>query len=382
MNLSKAWAAQLDDYAIDLAWSADSRLLAAASAAGPVTVFDGATGEKRHVLSGHADGTNAVAFAPAFQQPEAGSQTPESSARAPGLRPLTSGLLASCGQDGSVRFWDGASGIQTAEAKIASGAWAELVAWRPFAGSPVSGITNPVLAAGSPVSGTRNPVLAAAAGRKLVLLNPDGSVAHAFPDAPKTLSALAWHPQGGAVAAAWYGGVCLWDADDHRAQKEYAYGNAIAALVWSPDGRWLVAGAQDNAVHLWLPAENEEFHMSGYETKVRELSFSPDSRWLATGGARDACVWDCSGGGPEGREPLALPHADRVCAVAFQHAHDLLATAANDHEVNLWSPTRRQPLVATAKLTAPASKLGWSPDDTRLAIGSQQGGVLVLKVEN
>ena len=43
MNIAKAWTAQLDDYAIDLAWSADGRLLAAASASGPISVFD-ATG--------------------------------------------------------------------------------------------------------------------------------------------------------------------------------------------------------------------------------------------------------------------------------------------------------------------------------------------------
>jgi WD40 repeat protein len=205
-------------------------------------------------------------------------------------------------------------------------------------------------------------------------------VVHAFPEQPKTIAALAWHPRGGAVAVAWFGGVRLWDADDFHPQREYAYGSAIAALTWSPDGRWLVAGAQDNAVHLWIPEEEQEFHMSGYETKVRELSFSADSRWLATGGARDACVWDCSGAGPEGREPLALPHSDRVCAVAFQRARGLLATAAHDGDVDLWDPLRRQPLVAAVKLTAPASRLAWSPDDTRLAIGSQKGGVMVLTV--
>jgi WD40 repeat protein len=287
-------------------------------------------------------------------------------------------LLASGGQDGCVRFWDAAAGTQIAEAALGH-AWVEHVAWQLEVGRVI--LNAPTVIEETRRAKDSPPYLAAAAGRKLLLLNPDGSVAHAFPAAPKTLSALAWHPQGGAVAAAWYGGVCLWDAGDFHAQKEYAYGNAIHALVWSPDGRWLVAGAQDNAVHLWLPAENEEFHMSGYETKVRELSFSADGRWLATGGARDACVWDCSGTGPEGREPLALPHSDRVCAVAFQHAHDLLATAANDREVGLWSPTRGQALVAAAKLTAPASKLAWSPDDARLAIGSQQGGVLVLQVE-
>jgi WD40 repeat protein len=122
--------------------------------------------------------------------------------------------------------------------------------------------------------------------------------------------------------------------------------------------------------------------MSGYETKVRELSFSSDSRWLATGGSRDACVWDCTGAGPEGREPVALPHADRVCAVAFQHAHGLLATAAHDGEVALWSLDHGEARLAVVKLTNPPTTLAWSPDDTRLAIGSPKGGLLVLSVKS
>jgi WD40 repeat protein len=223
-------------------------------------------------------------------------------------------------------------------------------------------------------------VLAAAAGRKLLFLNRDGSIIHAFKESPKTLSAIAWHPGGGAIATASFDRVVIWDADDFRIQREYAYGGAIETLAWSPNGRWLVAGAQNNAVHLWIPEEDQEFHMSGYETKVRELSFSSDSRWLATGGSRDACVWDCTGAGPEGREPIALPHANRVCAIAFQHTHDLLATAANDGEAAFWRLTNGETRVATVKLTAPASNLAWSPTDTLLAIGSQTGGVLVLAV--
>ena len=75
MNLSKTWVAQLDDYVIDLAWSPDGRTLALASAAGPVTLFD-AAGARLHTLPGHADGTNAVAFAPAVI-PESGDRQPE-----------------------------------------------------------------------------------------------------------------------------------------------------------------------------------------------------------------------------------------------------------------------------------------------------------------
>ena len=106
MNIAKAWAAQLDDYAIDLAWSPDGRVLAVASAAGPVTLFD-APGTLWRTLPGHADGTNAIAFAPVVI-PESGDRKPDRS------------ILASCGQDGSARFWDGVSGTQTAKQRPSS----------------------------------------------------------------------------------------------------------------------------------------------------------------------------------------------------------------------------------------------------------------------
>jgi WD40 repeat protein len=350
MQLTKHWAAQLDDYAIDLAWSADGALLAAASAAGPVSVFGAADGAKRHTLPGHDQGTNALAW-----RPEVGGGRREEN-NPSNLAPPPSHLaLATGGQDGAVKFWDASAGQHTATAALGS-AWVEQLAW----------------------VGAK---LFAAAGKNLFALRADASLAHTFKPAPKTISALAAPPAGGCLAAAYFGGVCLWDADDFVVQKEFHYGNGIHALVWSPDGKWLVSGNQDPSVHLWIPATDTELHMSGYETKVKHLSFDHTSRWLATSGGRDACVWDCSGDGPEGREPAMLPHDAPVCAVAFQHAHGLLATASADGVVQLWSVDRRQPLRATVRMPSAATKLAWSPDDSLLAIGSEKGAVYVLKCE-
>lgn len=273
------------------------------------------------------------------------------------LRPLTSDILATGGQDGFVRFWDAVTGKQTAEVKLGN-SWVEHLAWQPFSGSQL---------------------LFAAAGKKLVPLRPDGSIAHQFPDAPKTISALAWKPDGSACASACFGHVVVWDAATFAAQKEFPYGNAIYALAWSPDNRWLVAGCHDNAVHLWVPAEDLELHMSGYETRLKELSFSHDSKWLATGGGRDACVWDCTGAGPEGREPLLLPHNARVCALAFQHVHGLLAAGSANGEFTLWSPARKNPLVAEVTMPSAATKFAWRGDDTLLAVGTEKGQVFVFK---
>ncbi len=353
MNLTKHWAAQLDDYVIDLAWSPTGAEIAAASASGPVAIFDAREGARQHELPGHTDGTNCLAWQPASS----------SSLSAPG-----SGLvLATGGQDGAVKFWDAAAGQHTASASLGS-AWVEHLAWRP---QP----------SGSELSALGSQLLFASAGKTLVALRPDASVAHTFKAAPKTISALAAQPAGGCIAAAYFGGVCLWDADDFVVQKEFPYSNGIAALVWSPDNKWLVSGNQDPSVHLWIPETDIELHMSGYEGKVKYLSFDHTSRWLATGGGRDACVWDCSGEGPEGREPQMFPHDAPICAVAFQRTHGLLASASNDGVVQLWSPDRKQPLRATVRMPAAATKLVWSPDDAQLAIGTEKGHVFVLKCE-
>ncbi len=335
MQLTKHWAGQLDDYVIDLAWSPDGFQLAAASAAGPITLFSAQDGAKRHELPGHEGGSNAIAWRPG------------------------SGTLASGGQDGAVKLWDADAGQHAGTASIGQG-WVEHLAWRPE-GSDL--------------------MLAAAAGRKLVFLKSDSSVLRQFKDSPKTITALAWHPRGGCAAVAYFGGVCLWDADDAVAQREYSYGNGIQTLAWSPDARWLVSGNQDPSVHLWMPESDVELQMSGYEGKVRHLSFDHDSRWLATSGSQDACIWDCSGAGPESREPVMLPHKAPVCGVAFQRVHSLLATAAQDGTLVLWSPERRQPMRATVGMASSATCIAWSPDDKLLAIGSEKGFVYVLRCD-
>ena len=390
MQLTKHWAALLEDYVIDLAWSPDGTLLAAASGTGPVSLFAATDGARRHELPGHENGTNCLAWAPLVLKAEGrgkkeeGVQSSKQSEPPSSFFPLPSALLlATGGQDGAVKFWDALAGQHTATASLGT-AWVEHLGWRPLA--PKAEVRNQRSdVRPSNLTSDLSPLtsgwLLAAAGKNLTALRPDGSVVHAFKPAPKTISALAWQPAGGCAAVAYFGGITLWDADDFLPQKEFPYANGIHALVWSPDSRWLVSGNQDPSVHLWIPAEDVELQMSGYEGKVKELAYDHTSRWLATGGGSECCVWDCSGAGPEGREPAMLPPESTICAVAFQHSHGLLATASQDGVVQLWSPERKSPLRATVRMPAAATKLAWSPDDALLAIGSAKGAVYVLKCE-
>lgn len=338
MELVKQWAASLDDYVIDLAWSPAGDYLAVASAAGPIVVFGGRDGSNRASFEGHEGGTNVLAWS------------------APGL--------VSGGQDGRI-VWRDVVANQDSHTFAFERAWVEHLAWRPHKSASTE---HPVL-------------LAAAAGRNLRLLRPDGSLHHAFPIAPKSISALAWSPSGRLLAVAYFGGVCLWDADSLTAFKEFGYSNSIHKLAWSADGKWLVSGNQDPSVHLWIPESGFEFHMSGYEGKVQEVCFDHTGRWLATSGGSEGCVWDCQGNGPEGREPAMLPHEAKLCAVAFQNGHGLLATGSEDGMVRLWSPERSNPLRATIKLPSKVSRIVWSGDDTFLAVGAASGVTYVFGVK-
>jgi len=377
MELVKHWAAQLDDYVIDLAWSPDGEdepptsgsqnkkdyVLAAASAAGPISLYDAQNGALQHTLPGHNGGSNCIAWQPSTS-----------------MR-----LLASGGQDPRVKFWDAANGQHCATAELESGNWCEHLAWKPALAD--SSETDE-----SPTSDSQNKedcVLAVASGRQLYALHADGSVLHRFPAAPKSISALAWRSDAKALAVAYYGGVQLWDGTAFSLQKELPYAGGIESLIWSQDCRWLVSGNHDPSVHLWRPREDLELQMSGYDTKVSALAFDARSRWLATSGNTDCCVWDCSGAGPEGRVPAMLPHGAKLCAVAFQNAHGLLAAASEDGTVKLWSVERAfsgagngsgKPLRATVTMPAAATRLAWSPDDSLLAIGTTQGIVYTLKV--
>src|SRR5947207_14306761 len=90
-KLTKLWDASIDGHVISLAWSTPLGLIAAASADGPITLFDAKTGQVRYNLLGHGFGTSQLAMS------EDGMQ------------------LASAGQDRKVCLWEPAPGLQLRE---------------------------------------------------------------------------------------------------------------------------------------------------------------------------------------------------------------------------------------------------------------------------
>jgi hypothetical protein len=173
--LPTIWQAAVGDCAHALAWSSNGRWLAAAAISGPITLFDGLTGQARVRLKGHTLGTTSLSWQP--QEP----------------------LLASSGQDGKVRLWDSETGAEQ-RALDAGASWVERVAWSP---------------AGD--------MLAAAAGRTLRFWDASGQVLREHADHPSTIADIQWRPGGRELAAAVYGGVVLRHADQPDLVRRFAW---------------------------------------------------------------------------------------------------------------------------------------------------------------
>lgn len=249
-------------------------------------------------------------------------------------------LLASAGDDGTVRLWD-------------------VYRRRPH---------------GTPLIGHHGSV-------ESVMFSPSG---HTLASASNDLTARLWNPesgrprgrplqghqlgkglQGGGVwdvafssdgrTLATAGGdqtIRLWDLAVHRPMSTaVVQDNAVEGLAFSPNGELLAlaegkpgpptAGGSSNIVRLWDVDHRRALDppLTGHTERVLDLAFSPDGTMLATGSLdKSVRLWSIARHRPIGH---ALgPFLGGVWSLAFSTDGKLLATASDDY-VQLWDVARQ-----------------------------------------
>lgn len=333
--LQPLWNAEVDGHVIALQWSPSGKKLAAASVEGPITIFD-ADGAASLTLPGHNFGTTTIAWSSDGQH------------------------FASAGQDGKVILWDIAA--RMAKHTMDGGsAWVEHLAWNPLGGK-----------------GVVPHLLASAAGRKMRLWNANGELARDYEDHASTIASIAWKPASQFLTTASYSRLAVYTAEQEKAQRQFEWKGSILKIAWSPNGKYVATGDQDSTVHFWFEKTGKDLQMWGYPTKVRELAWDATSRYLATGGGLDVTIWDCIKS-PEGSKPITLEgHEEFLSGLEFQHRGPLLASAGQDGRVIVWHPHKDKKPRAVMAINSAITQLNWSPDDERLAVGTENGSIVVF----
>ncbi len=248
--------------------------------------------------------------------------------------------------DGSVRWWDPATGAETRCADAGG-----LVLWVAARGDRVGtctesgrfrswpdGLAIDVPGAGRAWDGARGTVYGSTGGSLVAVGNGPQRAIEAHEGA---IRAVAVDVPGGRIATAGDDGrIRLWESEGLRGPRaEARFQDPGCALSFSPDGARLAVGHRDGSVSV-LDGRTfaVAFHREGHSADVTSVAFHPSGRRLATSAA-DECIrlWDVA----TGTEVAVLRAAMRVNSVAFDTSGTRLAAGLGSEGVpgaiRLWS---------------------------------------------
>lgn len=140
---------------------------------------------------------------------------------------------------------------------------------------------------------------------------------------------------------------------------------SISRLAWSPDGRIAAAAGSDRVVTLWDAGTWQTIgRLTGHFDEVRAMAFAPDSRTLATASAdRVVQLWDV----PSQSARSGLVHRTGVRAVVFSGDGKTLATGEDNGTLALWDVQHGVRLTELARHRGAVTCLARSPDGNMLA---------------
>ncbi len=123
----------------------------------------------------------------------------------------------------------------------------------------------------------------------------------------EAVESLAFSPDGRMLASSMWrqGRTRLWDVETGRELRSLAGAVEAYGLAFSRDGKWLAAAGADNdqKIHVWEVNTGQEVRcFSGHYAGAMSVAFAPDSRSLASGGADSTVLlWDVTGRMKAGR---------------------------------------------------------------------------------
>jgi WD40 repeat protein len=229
------------------------------------------------------------------------------------------------------------------------------------------------------LAGHRNGTVAASVGKMALVVDTSG--VREFGPHQSTVAAIDFSKDGGRIATAHYGGITVWSIGQvTMPPRKFGWQGSHVALKWSTDGKFIATGTQENDIHVWRIAQATDMRMQGYPAKVKSLSWSADARWLYTSSQPVFTAWPFAGKGPEGKPPLQFGEegAGLISVVAAHPAAEFVAGGYDTGELQLGDIKTRRSVVLKMSDGSPINCLAWSPDGFHLAVGNDNGDMLVV----
>ncbi|HEY9810266.1 MAG TPA: hypothetical protein V6D13_13130 [Halomicronema sp.] len=228
-------------------------------------------------------------------------------------------------------------------------------------------------------------IISASADKTVKLWNREGRVIKTLTGHKDWVSSVSLSHDGQRVASAGAGAedktIILWNFEGKRLAILNGHQNWVTSLSWSPDDQIIASGSNDKTIKIWSRGGSLLKTLTGHKDRITAVAFSPDGKIIASASYdKTIKLWS-----RDGRLLKTLNgHTEAVNSISWSPDGKMIASAGDDKTIKFWNwaENRVTNLSSENGHTARINSVNFSPDGKLLASASDDKTIKLWRVSD